>query len=89
MSEIRPISCALHDHLEIACLFGYELDVVQENDGSAHAGRAVTTRTAVGGVEYLVLTAATGKVEIPMHKIDTVKVRTQEARFSELTFDAP
>lgn len=25
--RIRPISCVLHDHLQLACLFGYELDV--------------------------------------------------------------
>ncbi len=58
-----------------------------KKDGSALTGRALTRYTVVGGVEYLVLAAAIGEVEVPMHKTDTVKVRTPGARFSILTFD--
>lgn len=84
MSKIQPIDCTLHDHLEAACLFGYELEVLQKS-GAVVFGSAQTTRTAAG-MEYLVLKAGGDKLEVPMHDIDKASVRTLNAIFTELAF---
>ena len=78
------ISCELHDHIEVACLFGYELDVTLV-DGSHVRGRASTTKTALGS-ESLVLENRSGKCDIPLHEILTISVLTPGARFQELQF---
>lgn len=84
MSETRPIDCTLHDYLEVACLFGYELEVLQKS-GAVVIGNAVTTRTAAGE-EFLELKAGAHTVEVPMHEINKVLVRTLDAQFTELKF---
>lgn len=82
MTPGEPIACDLHDYLEIACLFGYELDI-RRRDGSETRGRAADTRIAAG-VELLVLFTGLGQIEIPMHDIFHITVRTPHARFREL-----
>lgn len=80
----QPIDCHLHDHLEVACLYGYELDVSLRN-GTTIAARAVTTKTK-NGEEYLVTRLRTGEQDIPMGEIASVIVRTKNAAFSKLDF---
>lgn len=86
MSSIQPIDCTLHDHLEIACTYGYILDV-KRRDGRLQQGRAIDTRTAPGGIEYLVLATDSGRTEVAMHEITFVTVRTPGACFQELNFE--
>jgi Rho-binding antiterminator len=50
----RPISCELHDHLEIACLHRYRL-LIELTDGRQFEARALDTDTAASKEEFLVV----------------------------------
>ena len=82
---MQPISCDLHDHLEIACLYGYDLRL-KLLDGSVAEGRAVTTETAPGRVEHLVLLTGSIRTAVPMHEMDSVTALTANEFFSTLRF---
>lgn len=83
-----PIDCTIHDHLEVACLFAYSLEV-RTRDGGKLTGRAADTRTVAGGQEFLVLATESGETDISMHEIAEVTVLTPGARFRHLTFPDP
>ncbi len=85
MSAQPPIACDLHDHLEVACLYRYDLEVMLR-DGSVTEGTAVTTRTAPDKVEYLVVEQGGERREVPMHEIARIDVSTPGARFDTLRF---
>lgn len=82
MSQQRTISCDLHDHIEVACLFGYELDVTMV-DGSNVRGRARTTKTALGA-ESLVIETRSGERDLLLYEVVTISVLTPGARFQKL-----
>ncbi len=84
MTGTQPIPCDLHDHIEVSCMYRYELDVTLI-DGTTIRGRAVTTRTAIG-IELLELDVDARTHAVPMHNIAVIAVLTPHARFSTLTF---
>lgn len=43
-NHYQPIDCGLHDYLEIACLYHYQLRI-ELTDGQCLEGRALTTET--------------------------------------------
>ncbi|WP_425541361.1 Rho-binding antiterminator, partial [Stenotrophomonas indicatrix] len=57
MEPYRPISCDLHDHLEIACLRRLRLQV-ELTDGTLVEGRALTTMSTSAKEEFLRLESA-------------------------------
>ncbi|WP_088332842.1 Rho-binding antiterminator [Lacimicrobium sp. SS2-24] len=48
------IACAVHDYIEVACLYGYRLEL-HLNNGSKVSGSAHTTQTLKGEGEFLCL----------------------------------
>ncbi len=80
-----PIDCALHDHVEIACLFRYDLEV-ELRDGRRVRGRARTTRTGADKLEVLVLD---GGQDIRLDRIARLRVLTPNARFDVVDFGEP
>ena len=87
----QAIACADYDHLELACMESYELEVVLK-DGrlgeSTLRGTAVTTRTNSNG-EYLQLRVGDGSIkEIRADGILKLVVLSKNARFDERTFGA-
>ncbi len=79
-----PIDCSLHDYLEVACLYRYDLEV-HKKDGSTSVGKVTNTRTAEK-IEYLLVTIDGELVEISMSDIARVVVLTENARFREIDF---
>ncbi|WP_454254746.1 Rho-binding antiterminator [Pseudomonas sp. Marseille-Q8238] len=55
----QPLACSLYDHLEVACLYGYQLRV-ELRDGSELQAQAITTRS-VNKEEFLLLRNASGE----------------------------
>mgnify|MGYP003677988083 FL=1 len=51
---MKLISCEIHDYVEIACLFGYEIKLTLAQ-GPAVRGRALTTETSPDKREWLLL----------------------------------
>ena len=80
-----PIDCTLHDHLEIACLYRYDLRVVFQ-DGTSVEGCAVNTATLPDKTEVLQLIVETVPVNVPMHTLATIEVLTPNAQFQTLNF---
>lgn len=54
MDGLSPISCELHDYLEIACMHGYRVKLTLR-DGQTVEGKAVDTLTTPEKREYLVI----------------------------------
>lgn len=83
MSECS-ISCALHDYLEIACLYGYQVRLILK-DHQTTEGKAIDTMTTAEKREYLVIDS--GKTQqIELVQIKKLQVLTNNAKFSEVIF---
>jgi len=77
-----PIPCALHDYIEIACLYRY-LVKLSLADGTILEGIALTTETTPDRREMLVLGPAPEQ-RIELNRVSKLKVLTENARFQEL-----
>ena len=81
----QPISCALHDHLEVACLYGYQMRLTLVS-GNVLRGRAVTTDTRSDKTEVLVLSIDNGNHDVAMDQIARIEIETEAAMFQSLEF---
>ena len=88
MNTNTRISCDLHDYVEIACLFSYELRLTLRDGGNV-VGNAKDTRTSSDRVEYLILDTDSDRIEIAMREIAHIAVLTPGARFNEVSFSSP
>ncbi|MBW6454211.1 MAG: Rho-binding antiterminator, partial [Methyloprofundus sp.] len=48
------ITCALHDYIEIACMYGYQVKLRLKN-GQIISGKALDIQTSVDKREYLII----------------------------------
>jgi len=80
-----PINCADYDYIEIACLYGYQLEVKLQS--CTLTGKAITTEKTAEG-EFLVLERE-DKVREMVRADNIVKlvVLDKNAKFSEHTFN--
>lgn len=76
-----PISCYLHDYLEIACLYGYRVRLTLK-DRKTLEGKAIDTITTAEKREYLII----GDQWIELNRIKKLQVLTANAKFSEVVF---
>ena len=83
----NPIDCTLHDHLEITCLFHYDIRLTMK-DGTSVEGRAVTTHTLGDKTELLELASVDGTQQVVMNEISYLEVLTPGARFAAVDFEA-
>ena len=80
------ISCALHDYIEIACLYGYPVELLLR-DGSSHQGNAKTTRTGDNRREYLVIDqGADGLREIDLESLQQMRALSPNPHFDKVDF---
>lgn len=80
----RPISCDLHDYLEIACLYGYRVKLTL-TDHQTVEGKAVDTLTGAEKREYLVIDSGE-KQHIELGLLKKLQVLTPNAKFTEVVF---
>jgi len=80
MSE-KIISCAIHDYIEIACTFGYQVKLELFNEETVQ-GKAITTETTKDKKEYLQLD---GSSEV--HKIELINIKSMTALQPNPHFD--
>lgn len=78
-----PISCDLHDYLEIACLYGYQVKLTLD-DHQIVKGKAIDTKT-LNKREYLIIDNGQ-KRQIELNHLKKLQVLTQNARFTEVYF---
>lgn len=82
------ISCDLHDYLEIACMYGYQITLTL-NDHQIIEGKAIDTVTTADKREILVIDTDHGhgqKKRIELSQIRKLQVQTPNAKFSEVIF---
>ena len=80
----NTVSCDLHDYLEIACLYGYQVRLTL-NDLQVVDGKAIDTLTTPDKREYLILDSGQ-KQQLELNQLKKMQVLTPNARFSEVDF---
>ncbi len=81
----RQISCDLHDYVEVACMYGYQVRLILKNQ-STMEGKAKDIVTDAEKHEFLLLETASGPQQIELITLDKLQVLTANARFSEVVF---
>lgn len=79
------ISCALHDYLEIACLYQYLVKITLKS-GQVIEGKAIDTMTSPEKIEYLIL-QGDNKQQIELNHLAKMQVLTANAKFKQVTFN--
>lgn len=85
MTDHQPISCQLHDYIEIACLYRIRINLTM-TDNTRVTGQALTTRTAADKREYLVIRSATGEQQIELKHIKRMQALTPNPHFESVDF---
>lgn len=83
MRTYKPLDCDLHDYLEIACLYGYALDI-ELTDGQRLTARAITTRTSPTREEFLEVETADGRQDIRLDRLLAITPQDKNARFGRV-----
>jgi len=83
MKTYQPLNCDQHDYLEIACLYGYTLDI-ELTDGQRLTARAITTRTASTREEFFDVETAEGRLEIRLDQLLAITPQDHNARFGRV-----
>lgn len=81
----KPVSCHLHDYVEIACLYGYKLKLLLKS-GETISGKAVTTGTTADKKEYLVLEISWQIKRIQLEQLGKMQALTVNPHFDEIIF---
>lgn len=87
MEPYRPISCDLHDHLEIACLRRLRLQV-ELTDGTQVEGRALTTMSTPAKEEFLRLESADGVQDLRLDQLHAITALDDESGFGRVVLSA-
>jgi Rho-binding antiterminator len=78
------IPCELHDFVEVACMYRYQLKLILKN-GEVIEGKAVDI-LSVDQQELLVVDAGGEKKQIDLMALSKMQVLTPSAKFSEVVF---
>lgn len=79
----QPLDCDLHDLLEIACLYRYQLRV-ERVDGGVFEARALTTRTSAEKEEFFVLEVENDRCEVRLDRLLAITPLEPGARFGRV-----
>jgi Rho-binding antiterminator len=82
------ISCELHDYIEVACMYGYQVRLFLK-DQSTLEGKAKDILTNSEKREFLLLETEAGSQQVELISLDRLQVLTPGARFSEVVFPGP
>jgi len=79
----QHISCQLHDYIEIACMYGYQVELHLKNT-QVIEGKAMDIHTSPDKREYLIIGNEHQKIELT--QITKMTVLTPNAKFNEIIF---
>ena len=82
--ENNVISCELHDFVEVACMYGYQLRLILKNDQVVE-GKAIDIVQSDDKREFLVVDSGS-KQHIDLMELSKMQVLTPHAKFSEIDF---
>ena len=78
------ISCDLHDFVEVACMYGYQLKLILKNDQIIE-GKAIDIVNSPEKNECLVIDSDT-RQQVELIRLAKMEVLTPNAKFSEIIF---
>ncbi len=82
----KVISCDLHDYLEIACMYQYQVELLLVS-GDVHVGVPKTTKTAKTKEEFLVFQTDNNEtLDIDTSTLQSMTVLTKGAKFTKIDF---
>jgi Rho-binding antiterminator len=81
--KTTPLSCDLHDYLEIACVYGYRIKLTLK-DGKIIEGVAKNIITSEKREFLIVENEQMHKIEL--NQLSKMKVLNPNAKFSEVVF---
>ena len=81
----KIISCAIHDYIEIACTFGYQVKL-ELFTGDTLRGKAITTETSKDKKEYLLLNGLSHQQKIELTNIKSMTAVQPNPHFDCITF---
>lgn len=79
------ISCELHDYIEVACMYGYQIRLILK-DQSTMEGKAKDILTDAEKREFMLLETESGSRQVELISLDKLQVLTPGARFTEVVF---
>ena len=79
------ISCELHDYIEVACMYGYQVKLFLQ-DQSSIEGKAKDILTDAEKREFLILETRSGSQQVELVMLEKMQVLTPNAKFSEIVF---
>ena len=82
--EKDVISCELHDFVEVACMYKYQLKLTLKN-GEVIEGKAIDI-LSVNQLERLVVDDSGEKKQVDLMVLAKMQVLTPNAKFSEVVF---
>ncbi|TJZ77655.1 Rho-binding antiterminator [Chitiniphilus eburneus] len=84
MTDYSPISCELHDYLEIACMHRYPL-LVERREAPDCLGVALDVFGRHGG-EYLRLSTRDGVLDVRLDNLVAITPTEEQARFGRVEY---
>ena len=85
MTDYQPISCDIHDYVEIACLYRFEVELILAN-GETVRGHAQTTRSVKGLHEYLIIDSGRKTIEVDLASITSMRACDNNPHFDLVRF---
>ena len=79
------ISCANHDYVEIACMYGFEVKLVFKN-GQIIQGKALQTSYSENKEEGIVIKTEFGDKEIVLAQLAAMVAVTKNPHFGKVDF---
>lgn len=79
------IDCELHDFIEVACMYGYQVRLVLKNQQIIE-GQAKDIVTTAEKREFLVIENEQGRQQVELITLDKMQVLTTNAKFNEISF---
>lgn len=83
--EAKLISCDLHDYVEIACLYRFEVNL-HLADKTSISGKAWTTITQADKTEAIQLRQGSESIDVPLLDLARMEVLTINSHFSSVDF---
>ena len=83
MHQTTLISCALHDYIEIACMYGYQIKLLLKNKQTMD-GKAIDINTNEQREYFLLDNGRQQKIELI--EIKQLEVLTPRAKFQKVSF---
>lgn len=79
------IDCELHDYIEVACLYGYQVRLILKSQKIVE-GKAKDVITTAEKHEFLVVENEQGSQHAELIQIKKMEVLTPNAQFKEVVF---